>query len=322
MLALAGMRTSIASLAFALLLSACTVGSVESGDDTGGDDAPGTISGAITEDASWSGTIEISADATINPGVTVTVTPGTEITARNGVGLRVQGTLDVLGTAAAPVSMIPTADALTWSGIVADPGGSVHVDYATGTDVAVLLYCHDGAILCHLDHLDFTGISQAIVAEDLALMTNSRVVDIANGGLTVRGPAGDLTVRDSYVMTSSGDLIVQQGGSLLVEYSEIGDTQGSYDHCNFHISSAGSLTITKTNIINGVVGMMIGGTTGASITGNNWMGNDSDVQEVGDNLTVDMTGNYWLNGAPVLGPDYDVSNPALEQILDAGPRTL
>jgi hypothetical protein len=316
------MRTSIASLAFALLLSACTVGSVENGDDTGGDDAPGTISGAITEDASWSGTVEISADATINPGVTVTVTPGTEITARNGVGLRVQGTLEVLGTAAAPVSMIPTADALTWAGIVADPGGSVHVTYATGTDVAVLLYCHDGAILCHLDHLDFTGISQAIVAEDLALVTDSRIVDIANGGLTIRGPAGDLTVRDSYIMTSSGDLIVQQGGSLLVEYSEIGDTQGSYDHCNFHISGAASLTITKTNIINGVVGMMIGGTTGASITGNNWMGNDSDVQEVGDNLTVNMTGNYWLNGAPVLGPDYDVSNPAIEQILDAGPRTL
>lgn len=316
------MRTTTASLAFALLLSACTVGSVGTGDDTGGDDAPGTISGAITEDATWSGTVEISADATINAGVTVTVTPGTELTARNGVGLRVEGTLEVAGTAEAPVTMLPTADAMAWAGIVADPGGSVHLAHAQGTDVATLLYCHDGAILCHLANVEFTGINQAIVAEDIALIADSRIVDIANGGLTVRGPAGDLTVRDSYVLTSTGDLIVQQGGTLLVEYSEIGDTQGSYDHCDLHISSASSLTITKTNIINGVVGMMIGGTTGASITGNNWMGNDTDIQLVGDNLTVNLTGNYWLNGAPALGPEYDVANPALEQIADAGPRTL
>ena len=314
------MRTSSASLAFAFLLSACTVGSVDPGGDDTGDDAPGTISGAITESGTWSGTVELSGDATINPGVTITVTPGTEITARNGVGLRVQGTLEVAGTAEAPVSMLPTADAMTWAGIVADPGGSVHLASVEGTDVATLLYCHDGAILCHLEKLEFTGINQLIVAEDLALITDSRITDIANGGLTVRGPAGDLTVRDSYVMTSTGDLIVQQGGTLLVEYSEIGDTQGSYDHCNFHVASAGSLTITKTNIINGVVGMMIGGTTGASITGNNWMGNDTDVQEVGTNVGVDMTGNYWLNGPPALGPEYDVANPALEQIADAGPR--
>jgi hypothetical protein len=316
------MRITTTSLAFAfgLLLSACTVGSVDNTGDDVGDDAPGTISGAITEDATWSGTVEISGDATINAGVTVTVTPGTEISARNGVGLRVQGTLEVAGTAAAPVSMLPTADAMTWAGIVVDPGGSAHLAYAQGTDVAVLMYCHDGSILCHLDHVEFTGISQAIVAEDLALVSDSRITDIANGGITVRGTAGDLTVRDSYVLTSGGDLIVQQGGTLLVEYSEIGDTLGSYDHCDFHISGAASLTITKTNIINGVVGMMIGGTTGASITGNNWMGNDTDVQEVGTNVTVDMTGNYWANGAPTLGPDYDVSNPALEQIADAGPR--
>jgi nitrous oxidase accessory protein NosD len=216
--------------------------------------------------------------------------------------------------------MLPTADSMTWAGVIADPGGSVHHAHPHGTHDATLLYCHDGAILCHLANVEFTGIAQLIVAEDLALIQDSRVTDISNGGLTIRAPAGDLTVRDSYVMTSTGDLIVQQGGTLLVEYSEIGDTQGSYDHCNFHISSAGSLTITKTNIVNGVVGMMIGGTTGASITGNNWMSNDDDVQEVGVNTAVDMTGNYWENGAPVLGPEYDVSNPALEPIADAGPR--
>lgn len=311
-------------LGLGLLASACTVGSTGPGT---GDDAPdpdpdpsdGTVSGAITSDQTWTGAITLTGEVTIEAGVTVTIEPGTELSANEGVALRVRGTLEAVGTETSKISMLPSTGAIAWAGIVADPGGSVHVAWAEGTDVATLLYCHDGAILCHLDHVEFTGISQALIAEDVALLTSSRITEISNGGITVRGN-GDLTVRDSYVLTSQGDLIVQNGGTLLVEYSEIGDTQGSYDHCNFHIGSAASLTITKTNIVNGVFGMMLGGTTGASITSNNWLSNDNEISEVGTNTAVDLTGNYWQNGAPALGAAYDVSSPAAAPIPDAGPR--
>lgn len=318
---------SFAPVTLGLLFSAaCTVGSTDpvgGGDD--GDDDPiptgeGEKAGTIAGDETWSGEITLIGDVTIAAGATVTVEPGTAITAQNGVTLRVHGALDVGGTAAEPVSMLPAAGATTWSGVVAEAGGGVRLAYAEGTDVATLLYCHAGAARCELDHVDFAGISQAIVAEGTATVTASRIVDISNGGLTVRGD-GDLTVRDSYVLTSQGDLIVQTGGTLLVEYSEIGDTQGSYDHCNFHIGAAGALTITRTNIVNGVYGMMLGGTTGAVITNNNWTGNDFDVSEVGVNTAVDLRNNYWENGAPAdLGPAYDVSAPAAAPIADAGPR--
>jgi hypothetical protein len=313
------MRTARSILASTLLAGACTVGSTGPGDD--GDDAPNTgeISGSIANDQRWSGTITLVGETTIEAGATVTVEPGTEIFARNGVTVRVAGALDVAGTAAAPVSMLPSADATTWAGLVADPGGSIRVAYAEGTAVATLLYCHAGAVRCELDHVDFVDLSQAIIAEGTATVTSSRIVDISNGGITVRG-SGDLTVRDSYVMTSQGDLIVQTGGRLLVEYSEIGDTQGSYDHCNFHIGGAAAVTITRTNIVNGVVGMMIGGTAGATITYNNWIDNDADVEPVGVNTAVDLRNNYWANGAPALGAAYDVSQAATAPIADAGPR--
>lgn len=312
------MRT--AALIPALLLAACTVGSTDGppgGDDGPGDPTDGQISGTITEDQAWMGALELVGETVIEEGVTVTVMPGTELTARDGVTLRVRGTFEAAGTVEAPISMLPSA--MTWAGIVVESGGAAALSYVEGTDVATLMYCHAGALQCDLDHLDFTGISQAIIAEGPALVTSSRIVEIANGGLTVRG-AGELTVRDSYVLTSQGDLIVANGGTLTIEYSEIGDTQGSYDHCNFHIN-AGSISITRTNIIEGVYGMMLGGTTGAVFHYNNWMGNDIDISEVGDNSDVDARFNYWANGAPALGAEYDVSMEELAQITDAGPRS-
>ncbi len=317
------MRTSplLVTLGLGLFATACTVGSTDDlGDDTPDPDPDsGEIAGSIRGDQTWSGAVTIIGETTIEVGATVTVEAGTQITAKNGVALRVAGTLEVAGTAAAPVSMLPTADSTTWAGIVAEAGGSVHLAYAEGSDVASLLYCHEGVARCHLDHVEFTGVSNALTAEGTALIEGSRIVDIANGGLTIRG-AGALTVRDSYVLTSNGDLIVQNGGSLVVEYSEIGDTQGSYDHCNFHIG-AGTVSITRTNIVNGVVAMMLGGTSGAVIQYNNWISNDSEIAPIGVNSAVDARFNYWEAGAPIdLGLEYDVSEPALAALTDAGPR--
>jgi len=315
------MQTRLTVVLGGLVLSACTIGTTGPGGDDGAGGDGTTIAGAITADTTWSGTMTITGNATIDAGVTVTIAAGTEIEAKEGVSLTVAGTLEATGTEASKISFLPTADATRWAGIVAEAGGSVHLAYAEGTDVSTLLYCHDGAVLCELDHVDFSKSAQAIVAEDVTVITSSRIADVGSGGLTIRGPGGDLTVRDSYVLTSSGDIIVQSGGNLLVEYSEIGNAQGVDDHCNFHISSAASLTITHTNIINGVYGIMIGGTTGASLTGNNWMGNSTDVDEVGVNAAVDLRDNYWQNGAPALGAAYDVSSPSTTQIADAGPRT-
>lgn len=312
----------VLALVLAPLGSACVVG--EAADDVPGDDAPtptGQISGRITANQTWTGTVTLVADATIAAGVTVTIAAGARFEAKLGTTLRVEGVLVADGTAAAPVTMTPTTDALTWAGVVVDPGGSATLRYAAGSDVATLMYCHAGADGCVLDHVTFTDLSRALVAEDTASIIGSHLSRVDNGGVTVSN--GDVTIRDSYILTSTGDVIIQNGGSLLIEYAEIGEAMGSYEHCDLHINGATALGINHSNIRAAVYGMMIGGTSGAVMQYNNFVENDlaKDVAEVGVNTAVDLRFNYWDHGAPTaLGAAYDVSMASPTRLADAGPR--
>lgn len=311
------------SLAFALSLAplvACTVGSDQVGDDDV-TPTPGELSGTISADRALSGTVTLTADATIAAGATVTIAAGTHFEAKAGTTLRVAGTLLVDGTAAAPVTITPTADAPTWAGIVVDSGGAATLTHAEGSHVATLLYCHAGATACVLDHATFTDMNNALITEADALIDHSRLSKVGNGGVSISG--GDVTIRDSYLLTSTGDVIIQNGGALTIEYSEVGEAMGSYEHCDLHINSATALRITHSNIRAGVYGMMIGGTTGAVIQSNNFVENEpnKDISEVGVNTAVDLRFNYWGNGAPTgLGAAYDLSSPAAARLADAGPR--
>ncbi len=307
-----------AALPLALLLSACVVGT-EGGPSDDDDVPPPTgIAGSITGDQTWTGAQTIVANATIEAGATVTVSAGAAIEARDGVTLRVKGTLRVEGTAAAKVTFLPTADAMTWAGIVADAGGVVVLTHVEGTDVATLIYCHTGAT-CDLDHVVFDDLGKAIVVEGTATLTKSRISKVQNGGVTVSN--GTLTITDTYLLTSSGDVIIQNGGSLTIDHSEVGEAQGSYEHCDLHIGS-GTLRITRSTIRSGVFGMMLGGTSGAVMQYNNWVENDAgnDISEVGVNTSVDLRFNYWDQGAPALGTAYNTTSPATARITDAGPR--
>lgn len=317
------MKTTVAS-ALALLLSACVVGSEDPGPGGGGDDdgvvpPPTGIAGSITSNQTWSGAQTITADATIEAGVTVTVSAGAAIEAKQGVTLRVKGTLRVEGTDAAKATFLPTADALTWAGIVADSGAVVDLAYVEGTDVATLVYCHAGAT-CDLDHVVFDDLGKALVVEGTATLTKSRISKVQNGGVSVSN--GSLEITDSYLLTSSGDVVIQNGGSLVIDHSEIGEAQGSYEHCDLHIGSATTLRITRSNIRSGVYGMMLGGTNGAVMQYNNWTENGAgtDISEVGTNTNVDLRFNYWDQGAPAMGAAYNVASAATTRIADAGPR--
>jgi hypothetical protein len=321
------MRRLTLPILFALVgqLAGCSMeGAMTDDDDDDSDPGPPdpagtiTIEGAQTADAIWAGTIELVADATVAAGVTITVSPGSQIIAADGRSIRVDGTLAIAGTAEQPVTILPDTDAIAWAGFVANAGGAVTIEHATGQDVATLLYCHFDAVACTLSYVDFTSLGSAIITETAASIDHSRFVGLANGGVTI-SDGGDLEITDSYLLTSVHDLIVQNGGRLTVDYSEIGDTQGVDEHCDFHINRADLLSITHSNIISGVYGMMIGGTDGAVIQYNNFEGNNIDVSETGVNTAADFRFNYWDGGAPALGAVYDTSQPATERLV-AGPR--
>lgn len=330
------LKTLLATLAFAptLALSGCTPGSISGGNpdpdpivdpDTDPDPDPnGTlkISGDVTEGATWSGAIELTGNATIKPGAAITITAGASFKAAAGATLRVEGTLSVEGTEASPVTINPLADT-AWPGIVVESGGSATLTYATGTKVATLLYCHTGALACNLSSVEFTGLGSAMIAESPATIDKSHLIGMANGGITVNA-GGDLTITDSYIMTSTHDLIVQSRGSkLTIDHSEIGDTQGSYDHCGLHVGGGDALTITNSNIISSVYGMMLYTTnTNVTIQYNNFSDNDIniDVLAGAPAIPADLRFNYWAGGAPALGTGYDTSAASATLLTEAGPR--
>lgn len=280
------------------------------------------LSGDITDSVSLSGELELIADATIKPGAAVVIEAGSTLLAAEGTTLTVEGQLVIDGTADSTVSITPADGATAWTGIAVASGGSAEVRYATGTAVGLLMACRAGASQCVLEGIDFTAIGQLMRAESTALIDKSRIETMRNGGVTLAG--GDLTIRDTYLLDSDHDIVVASGGgNLTVEYSEIGGAQGAYEHCDLHIGSADSVSVTHSNIISAVYGMMIGGTSGATINNNNFESNNpnNDVLEVGTVSNIDMQSNYWDQGAPAnLGPSYNVGNASQTRLTDTGPR--
>jgi hypothetical protein len=126
------MRTLL-TLALCLAAPAC-VGQIAEPPDDGGGDAP--VTGVISADATWSGTVRIGAAAAIAPGVTVTAMPGTRIQFQAGAGLTLQGTLKVAGSSAQKVTLEPASGA-TFGSLAIPSGGKLDLSYAvmTGGDI-------------------------------------------------------------------------------------------------------------------------------------------------------------------------------------------
>src|SRR6266545_2087886 len=277
------------------------------------------FTGDVTQSGTFGGTIHVTGQATILEDVDIAIAPGSQIIAADGASLSVRGSLLVDGTADQTVSMLPAEGAAAWKGIVAEAGGSVTIRYATGTLVATLLTCKADAATCALERIDFEHVGNIINALATATLVESRVVDMANGAVYVRD-AGDLTIRDTELMQSNGDIVVAGGGRLLVEYSNIGGTVDTYEHCNLHIGKADAATIRYSNIVTGTYGMMIGSVDGAVVNYNNFQGNNVDINQVDAAVTAaDFRYNYWDKGAPIsLGPEYDFSSAAPAQLTGTG----
>src|SRR5215471_19114246 len=110
--------TKLALLA-SLALAACGMDAVPTppGDDTT------EVSGHITADAMWTGTVKVTANATIDPGVTVTAAAGTTVIVASTAQIIVAGTFDVQGTKAATVKITPDTVGGHFYGVAINSGG-------------------------------------------------------------------------------------------------------------------------------------------------------------------------------------------------------
>ncbi len=91
------------------------------GDDTQADAPPGTpvtnVSGTISTSGTWTGIVNVTGPVTIATGCTITVDAGTTIkVASASAGITIDGTFDIEGTKAMPVTIEPATSGGHWAG--------------------------------------------------------------------------------------------------------------------------------------------------------------------------------------------------------------
>lgn len=273
------------SIGLCLPLAACVIGDVsDPGDgvepgDTNGPGGPsndGSITGLVTDDTTWSGTVLIGYDRAttrIEPGVTITVAPGTTLKFKQSAGLDIKGTLKVQGTSAEKVRLEP-AEGNTYPLLVS---GTLELTYA--------------------------------------------VMERGN----IQTTAGSTTtITDTKMFRAAGDLLIMNGGSVTMTYSQIGPGPDETDttHCQIHTSGdANTISITKSDINGAPYGLMLYGGRNAIFTNNNWYANEIDISTQ-PGVSGDVSGSYFDGAPPVAGGGATITADNLSQarLTDAGVR--
>lgn len=285
---------NLLSLALCLPLAACVIGSNDPGstsDDDGGSNNgsnnpdPTAITGLITADATWTGTVKIgyanNTPTRIEAGVTITVSPGTEIQFLTNASLEIRGTLKIAGTSAGKVKLQP-ASGTFFGGLTvvgAPTPGKLDMAYA-----------------------------------------------VMKGGSINTSAGSTTTITDSKMYGASGDLLIMNGGSVTMTYSQIGaDAADGADstHCNIHTGgTANTINITKSNIVGVPYGLMLYGGQNAILTNNNWINNSTADVDTQPGVTGDVSGSYFDGPAPVAGTGATLTknNISATKLTDAGVR--
>ncbi len=271
------------------------------------------LGGDVSADVTWSGDLALAADVRIRAGATVTVAAGAHIVAGDA-GIVVEGTLLVQGSDGQWVSF--DAGTGSWSGIAVQSGGKATLSYVNITQAATGFECGTGAAGCALDHVHLFGNVRSAAFAAAGTIAHSTLEKTSSLGIFVQGGA-DLGISDSHLNTAGGDIVVQGGGKLFIEYSEIGKVVDSYEHCGIHIDRADSLVIEHSEIHSNVYGGMIGGTTNARINDSNWSQNGVDIDDLGGNVGLDLRNNYWAGTPSSAG---DTTGAKSGTPLPAGPR--
>jgi hypothetical protein len=280
-------------------------------------DGPIITGNLITADETWSGTKTLDETVTIAAGVTVTVSPGTIISGAALKNIRVRGTLKMVGTAASRITLKSTTG--VFSGIVVEAGGTADVAFFDAEKIATVFFVHQTGTLT-LDSAVIKDVNKAVdVGGGTATVTKTRVEKMASGGLNMMG--GSLTIRDSVLLQSTGDIVIAYDGNLTIEYSDIGGAAISDEHCNLHFGGNPVLKVNNNNIHASSFGLMFYGGTNADFQRNNWFNNTNDVDTSGP--LNGRTGNF-ANGffekapTPMAGANYTPMSTV--RLTDAGPR--
>jgi hypothetical protein len=173
-----------------------------------------------------------------------------------------------------------------------------------------------------------TAASHATITPDTG--TNFQAISVGGtvtatfasiNGAEIQLSGGSFTASDSKLWGAPGDLLVMNGGTINVTYSNIGDATSDTTHCNMHFggTTPNTITIEHNNITSRPYGLMFYSGTNADFKNNNWT-NQIDIEPGVSGVTGDASGSYFAKGQPAgtTGITYGTLAPAA--LTDAGPR--
>lgn len=150
---------------------------------------------------------------------------------------------------------------------------------------------------------------------------------VMKGGVLGTEPGSISTITDSKMWGAPGDLLVMNGGTVTMTYSQIGADIAvdgpDRTHCNIHTGgNANTISITKSNINSVPYGLMLYGGLNAVLTGNNWFSNSTADVDTQPGVSGDLSGSWFDGPAPVAGSGatLTLNNLATAKLTDAGVR--
>lgn len=147
--------------------------------------------------------------------------------------------------------------------------------------------------------------------------------DLTGGAVETSGAPAVVEIYDTRMYKASGDYVVMNGGSLTMQYSQLGPNEGETDstHCNLHINSATKIDVLRSNISGAPYGIMFYGGVNANFQLNNWFTNGKDVDSK-SGVSGNFSGSWFEKGAPTpaSGAMFTLDGLAPERITQAGVR--
>lgn len=148
--------------------------------------------------------------------------------------------------------------------------------------------------------------------------------NFVGGAIYTTAGTANLIITDTKMYRAGGDYIIMNGGSINMTYSQIGAGPGETDstHCNLHINSATSITVTNSNINNAPYGLMFYGGVNANFQSNNWYGASTKDVDTAQGVSGNFSNGWFEKGAPQAGPGamLTANNLSATRLTNVGPR--
>lgn len=214
------------ALGLSLPLVACVIGSdtpAPSGGSGGTDPGTGgtgtTSPNHITSNTTWSGAMDVTAQTTVDQGATLTIAAGTTVKFGPAGSLVVNGSVDVQGTKASVVNLVPSTAGTHFGSTAVEAGGTLTMNYAVQTGGGIRV---DGGKLVVTNTRMAQADGDYLVVGDGNVDVSYSAIGLEAGGGTdtthcdmhFGGSGATIKVTHSNISTSSYGLMLYGGNNV------------------------------------------------------------------------------------------------------------